>query len=140
MMVVSFHFLLGLWLLHRVRVEWSSRGVRCLLVHSNSPVWKGRVETEWLPRFESIAIKLNWSERSQWRRSLEVQVFRHFCPSHRNFNPAVIVFRGHRAPWVFRFYEAFHEAKIGRSRYLDELEARMFEVLGASGAAAARDR
>ena len=42
----------------------------------------------------------------------------------------MIVFRGLRAPLVFRFYEAFHEAKIGRGRYLDELEAGMFEALG----------
>jgi hypothetical protein len=128
--LILFSFAKGMWLLYRVLSEWSPQGFRCLVVHSDSPVWKDHVDQEWLPRLDSFAAKLNWSERARWGASLEAQVFRHFCyPSRRNFNPAVIVFRGLRAPFVFRFYEAFHEAKIGRGRYLDELEAAMFEAL-----------
>ena len=140
-MAVLFRFLLGQWLLHRVRVEWSPRGVRCLLVHSDSPVWQGHVESKWMPSLDSMAVKLNWSERTRWGRPLEVRAFRHFCYwSRRNFNPAVIVFRGLRAPLVFRFHEAFHEARIGRRQYLDELEAAMFEAVGVSIPSATLDR
>jgi hypothetical protein len=69
------------------------------------------------------------SERQRWTRTLEVRVFRHFCGESLNFNPAVVVFRDYREPLVFRFYYAFHEAKVGRTRYLEELENRMFEAL-----------
>ena len=78
-----------------------------------------------------MAISLNWSEREQWASSLAVRVFRHFCAADRNFNPAVIIFRGLRRPLVFRFFYAFHEEKLARPQYLASLESQLFEVLDA---------
>src|SRR5262245_12895034 len=100
-----------LWLLAHVRAAWSRRGVRSLVVHSNSPNCEDRIASEWLPRMGSRAVTLNWSERSQWRSSdLRVRVFRAFA-GQEAFNPGVLVFRGLRAPLVFRFFGAFHQAK-----------------------------
>lgn len=124
-------FVTELGLLVRVRAEWATEQIRCLVVHSNSERWDGYIRSRWFPRFGSGARYLNWSERSKWEPgSLEVRVFRRFCGT-RDFNPAVIVFRGLRTPLVFRFYHAFREAEHGRRVYLDDLEKQMFEALEA---------
>jgi hypothetical protein len=100
-------------LLAEVRRTCAPRGVRCLIIYSNSPLWEGHVE------------------------SLAVRVFRQFCFElpRRNFNPAIIVFRGLDDPFVFRFFYAFHEAKEGRPLYLNLLESQAFEALGVPAAA-----
>jgi hypothetical protein len=104
-------------------------GVRCLLVHSNSPVWEPHITAMWLPRLGRMATTLNWSERASWTRSIEVMLFKHFCMGPVNFNPVALVFRGLRRPLVFRFFYAFHEAKHGRPEYLAMLEEQLFRAL-----------
>jgi hypothetical protein len=143
--VLAVPAVLGLWkaiarhlhgsdLLSRVRKEWAPRGIRCLVVHSRSQTWSMHVRSRWLPRLGSSAATLDWSERSTWPpESLEAQVFKQFCGSYRNFNPAVVVFRERKPPLVFRFFYAFQEAKGGRHSYLDDLEKQMFEALGDPG-------
>jgi hypothetical protein len=123
----------GLALLLAVRRTWSAAGVRCLVVYSNSPVWEAHIKTKWLPRFGDVAVKLNWSERASWRRTLAGRVFDHFCGS-RNFNPAVVVFRGLRQPMVFRFFYAFQEVKAGRPQYMQRLESDLLDALGMKSA------
>ena len=64
----------GAWLDRRKRRRlqrefhnrWGGQGKRLLLVYSNSPNWQAYVEGNWLPQLESIAVVLNWSERSTW--------------------------------------------------------------------------
>src|SRR5439155_17111193 len=113
----------------------AARGVRCLIIHSNSPLWEGHVETHWFPRLGKMADTLNWTERAAWPESLAVRVFRQFCFQSRNFNPAIIVFRDLDDPLVFRFFYAFHEAKDGRPQYLSALEGQAFEAPGVRAAA-----
>jgi hypothetical protein len=67
------------------------------------------------------------------KRSLAVQVFRHFCDGQRNFNPAIVVFRHLESPLVFRFFYAFHEARNGRGEYVAKLESKVSAVLAGSG-------
>jgi len=117
-------------LLAEVQRTCAPRGVRCLIIYSNSPVWEEHVKAHWFPRLGPMADTLNWSERAAWQESLAVRVFRKFCFQSRNFNPAIIVFRGLDDPLVFRFFYAFHEAKDGRSLYLSALEGQAFEALG----------
>lgn len=124
-------YLYGITLLALVHWRWSRRGLRCLVVYSQSPRWEDYIRTRWLSRLEGAAITLNWSERSSWRGNLAVRVFRHFCGQQRNFNPAVVVFRGLEQPYVFRFFYAFQQAAAGRPEYLARLEAEMFKTLGA---------
>jgi hypothetical protein len=133
----------GMWwyayslaLLLAVILKWRPRGVRCLVIHSDSPQWADRVSRHWLPRLQHAAVVLNWSERATWKGTLSVLVFRHFCGTVSNFNPAVVVFRGLRRPLVFRFFYAFQEVRAGRTQYLERLEAEMFHSLGIERAAA----
>lgn len=125
----------GVGLLVAARVAWAPRGIRGLMVHSRSPVWEMHIRTSWVPLFGQRVASLNWSERASWRSSLAVRLFNHFCRRDRNFNPAVLVFRGLRRPLVFRFFYAFHEAADGRPQYLQELEGEMLGALGVARAA-----
>jgi hypothetical protein len=117
-------------ILLEVRRRWAPRGVRGLLVHSNSEAWKDHIAERWIPRIGGRAALFNWSDRATDRGSLEARVFRHFCGETRDFNPAVVVFRGLRRPLVFRFYYAFLEVRAGRPGYLEEQERGMFAALG----------
>ncbi len=126
---LALRYLYGVALLVMVRRTWTGRGVRCLLIHSDSAAWEGRIRTRWLPRIGDIAVTLNWSQRHSWHSTLAVRVFKRFCGTRRNFNPAVIVFRGLRRPYVFRFFYAFQEVKTGRPQYLERLEVEMFDAL-----------
>jgi hypothetical protein len=101
------------------------RGVRCVVIYSQSPVWHEHIAQQWLPRLGARARTLDWSRRARWQRSVEVALFEKFCGT-TNFNPAVIVFRGLRRPYVFRFFHAFHQAKRGRVAYLRHLEDDLF--------------
>jgi hypothetical protein len=122
---------LGLILLAESRRLFESRGIRCLVVYSESPVWGDYIRTTWLPRLGPRAATLNWSERAAWPTSLEVRLFKRFIGSSwRNFNPAVLVLRGLRRPHVFRFYYSFQQAKHGRGQYLEKLESELFDELG----------
>jgi len=117
-------------LLAKSRRLLESRGIRCLVVYSESPNWEDHIRNTWLPRLGERAVTLNWSQRSTWPTSLEVRLFRQFIQSRYNFNPVVLVFRGIRRPHVFRFYYAFQQAQHGRRQYLQALETELFDELG----------
>jgi hypothetical protein len=59
-------YIRGRSLLAAVQREWAPRGVRCLIVHSDSRLWQEHVASIWLARWGAIAETLNWSERSAW--------------------------------------------------------------------------
>jgi len=119
-------------LLVAVQWQWTRHGIRCLVVHSDSPIWNDHIQNLWLPNIGRMARLLNWSENATWTSTLEVRLFRRFCQTGSNFNPAVLVFRGLRAPLVFRFYYAFQELKTGRPQYVETLETELFKSLGVS--------
>ena len=121
-------------LLREVQDDWGSRGIRCLIVHSDSPVWREHIQARWLPRLEGVACTLNWSERASWQPTLAVRVFERFCGRNRNFNPSVVVFRGTDRPLVFRFFYAFQEAKKGVTEFVTALEREMFAAVGITDA------
>jgi hypothetical protein len=127
---VAIQCLYRLALLVIVERKWSRRGLRCLVVYSNSPTWESHIRQAWLSRLGDTAVVLNWSERQSWSGGLAVRVFREFCSRWHNYNPAVVIFRGLRQPYVFRFFEAFQQIGAGRPEYLSRLEAEMFETLG----------
>jgi hypothetical protein len=123
----------GRLLLAEARRVLAPRGIRCLVIHSDSPTWQDHIRDTWLPRLGRRATTLNWSERDRWPNSLEVRLFRSFIEGRLNFNPAVLVFRGLRRPLVFRFYYAFQQAKYGRAQYLEALEAQVFQAVEREG-------
>jgi hypothetical protein len=132
--VVALRYLYRLALLIILDRKWSRRGLRCLVVYSNSPTWESHIRGRWLSRIGDNAVVLNWSDRRSWRGGLAVRVFREFCSRWRNYNPAVVIFRGLRQPHVFRFFEAFQQVGAGRPEYLSRLEGEMFDALGLAGA------
>lgn len=136
------YLLQGLLLLVAAWWRWHGTSVRGVLVLSDSPNWKPYIEEHWLPRLEATIVVLNWSERSEWRSSLPVWIVRRFGaaedtfsfnPDDRlNFNPMLILFRGLRCPFVYRYFYAFRDAKHGNMDALHRLEEHMFRQLEAS--------
>ena len=122
-------FLYGMTLRLRAALTLERQGVRCLVIHSRSPRWEDHIASHWLPRLGPVARTLDWSERANWQRSLEVRLFRRYVDGPLGFNPAVLVLRGMRPPLVYRFFYAFREAKAGRPQYLAILEEEMFREL-----------
>lgn len=132
--IIALKYLYGLALLTVVHWKWSRRGLRCLVVYSNSPTWETHIRQAWLSRIGDVAVVLNWSERAVWRSGLAVRVFREFGLRWRNYNPAVVIFRGLKQPYVIRFFDGFQQVGAGRPEYLGRLEAQMFEALGLAAA------
>lgn len=114
--------------LRRFRDEWTPRGKNLLLVYSNSPHWQQYIETTWLPRWGSRAAVLNWSDRSRWNDSSEVELFRRFA-REREFNPLAIVVPKSGTPTVIRFWQAFRDNKHGRPAALRAAETKLAAVL-----------
>lgn len=100
-----------------------------VVVTSNSPVWGQYIEETWLPRIDGKTAWLNWSERRNWDKSDPwVQAYNRFGASDREYCPSAILVVNGR-PLVFRFYNAFKNAKHGNCEGLRKLESALFEVL-----------
>jgi hypothetical protein len=116
------------------RRRWRGTRVRGILVYSDSPNWRDYVEKNWIPELKDRVVVLNWSERKSWPRSLPVRLFNFFCLENwfivvgpgTNFNPALVLLRGLRHPFVYRYYYAFRDAKHGNMEALRKLETHMF--------------
>jgi hypothetical protein len=115
-------------LLTAIWTTWIPRGRTALFVYSDSPIWRDFFAAQVLPRLESCAIVLNWSERRRWRISLPVLAF-HYFGGYEEFNPMVIVFRLLRLPRAFRFYKPFREFKHGDPESVNRMARELFEVL-----------
>jgi hypothetical protein len=108
---------------------WLPRGRDVLFVYSDSPVWQAHVEREILPHIERRAVVLNWSRRARWPVTLATIAFHHFG-GDRSFNPMAVVFRPARRARVFRFWQAFRDAKHGNTRPLRRMEDEFLALLG----------
>jgi hypothetical protein len=125
---------LTLWLLGALLVQivvwatWCPRGRYALVVYSSSPIWCEYFQERVLPVVGSRAVVLNWSERSQWKFSLAVVLFKFFAGT-REFNPLVMVFEP--LTWVrrFRFYRPFRAFKHGRPEEVERLLGELRKVL-----------
>ena len=135
-LAIWFSVPLGLTLLYRIR-GWlllatagaaiGRQGKRGVLVYSESPNWQTYVESNWLPKLGEHVVVLNWSRNRQWsKRDPAVRLFHWFVGTSHQYNPAVLLLRGMRRPFVFRFYQAFRDAKHGKTASLRSLEEQMF--------------
>ena len=115
----------GILLHMMVWVFWCPRGKYILFVYSDSPIWKDYIEKNILPRLQTCAVILNWSQRKSWPRwfSLPVMLF-NFFGGRRKFNPIGIVFHPLKLRKVFRFWEPFQEYKHGNSQPLAEIQSQ----------------
>ena len=75
-----------------VIVLWIPRGLRVLVVYSNSPHWKQRFEERILPQLGPRCVVLNWSERRRWSLGLAECLF-WFYGGAKNYNPLAVVIR-----------------------------------------------
>ena len=116
----------------RIAVElvWGIQGKRVLMVYSRSPNWEQYIESTWLPRINSHATVMNWSDRLHWARQNRFAsiVFRHWKPTH-NFNPMIILFPAWRPVKRIGLYDAFRESKHGQDQKLREAEAQLFSFV-----------
>jgi hypothetical protein len=125
---VACYFLAGLILYFAIWCCWCLRGRYVLLVYSDSPVWRGYVQDQILPRLTDCAVVLNWSERRQWRQTLAVLAL-HYFGGHREFNPLAVVFRPCRIARLFRFHQPFREFKQGRPEAVENMKEELFDLV-----------
>lgn len=114
--------------LRRFRARWSSEGRDLLLIYSESPHWQEYVEQNWLPRWRSRAVVLNWSERSRWLETPEVALFRRYA-GRRAFNPLAILVPPRGRPRLVRFWLAFRDRKHGKELALRRAEEELAALL-----------
>ena len=104
-------------------------GTNVIFVYSDSPNWKEYIQANVLDRLPVRSVVLNWSNRTQWKRSaLPARMFFHFAGS-REFNPIAIVFRPFHRVQVFRFWKAFKDYKHGKTEPLRKVETEFFAAL-----------
>jgi hypothetical protein len=118
------------------RRRWTREGRDLLLVYSDSPHWKEYVEREWLPRWAQRAVVLNWSERSRWRATPEVTLFRRMAGGGE-MNPLAIVVPPRGRVHVVRFWKAFRDFRHGKESPLRARERELAELLERSPGAGA---
>lgn len=116
------------WLRSRFWLRYGSNGRFILFVYSNSPNWKDYIETNILPRIESHAVTLNWSERKRWNdeHPFEKRVFRRWA-GYTEFNPVAIIFPPAGEVKVIRFWLAFRDYKHGKADRLKRAEEELFK-------------
>ena len=113
-------------------LAWCTRGRDVLVVYSESPIWRDRIERELLPKLEGRAVVLNWSERRHWLERLRLSslVFRHFGGS-REFNPLAVVFQPFRLARTFRFWRPYKDFKHGKAESVERMEQELLALLAA---------
>jgi hypothetical protein len=73
---LGLHWLFGRALLAAAWFGGLGRGKRGVLITSDSPHWQQHIEERWLPRLGDRLALINWSERSRWRETLAVLIWR----------------------------------------------------------------
>jgi hypothetical protein len=128
------HVLRSFTLLSEAHRALHKQGKKGVLIYSDSPNWQSYIEEKWLPILGGQLVILNWSRRRAWsKRDIAVRLFEHFVGRTSQYNPAAIVLRGVRLPLVFRFYQAFRDARHGKSLSLRKLEESMFRDIAGAG-------
>jgi hypothetical protein len=128
LVAIALFLLFGVFLHLAVWCCWCVSGRYVLFVYSDSPIWHDYVEEHILPRLGERAVVLNWSERSRWKRTLAVVVFRYFG-GYREYNPLAVVFRPLRIARRFRFYEPFREFKHGKTEAVAKMESELYDLV-----------
>ena len=109
-----------------VTLAWITRGVRFLVVYSDSEQWKPYFEGNVISGLGTSARVINLSRdggRKRWWH-LDWAVYQ-FCGGMRSRFPIVLRFRAF-GPWqCVRFYDAYLEAKKGKPGALNEAKARV---------------
>ena len=116
-------------LLSRAMRIANKKHVYGVLITSNSLNWKVYIENKWVPRIGSSIEILNWSMHKTWKRTMYTKLFNKFVGTNENYCPSVVLLRGIKEPFVFRFFYAFRDAKHGNTESLNKLEQRLFKEI-----------
>jgi len=109
-----------------VTILWIPRKIRYLIIYSDSPQWKSYFEEEVIPSFVRNAKVINLSRDgggSKWWH-LDWVVYRH-CAGYRNRFPIVIRLSPIGTWRAVRFYDAFIQAKKGKTQNLELAKATL---------------
>ncbi len=102
------------------------RGIRFLVVYSDSAQWKDYFESQVLPglgnRARSINLSTEGGKKGKW--DLDWRFYRHTC-GYRNRFPVVYSFTRFGGWKTVRFYDAFIEAKRGKVESLEKAKATL---------------
>jgi hypothetical protein len=113
--------LLDLFLFVRWQLTFGRRGIRALIVYSDSPKWKEHFEQEVLPLLKEKAHVVNTTHQPQWRGSSGAarSVHRRWG-GHKNHTPVVIWFPPIAGKVkVIRFYQAYGRIAQHRNESAD---------------------
>jgi len=132
LILVPFVVLGGLVILLCLRLVialfWVPRGIRYLVVYSDSTQWKDYFEAEVLPALGRTARSINLSTEGGLKTCWDFDwwVYR-FTSGARNRFPTVYRFSRTGAWNTVRFYDAFIAAKHGKPAALESAKARVAE-------------
>lgn len=128
LLYLFFYFVYGFILQIAVWISWIPRGKSMLIVTSESPVWEDYMAEQIIGVLQARAMILNWSRRKEWSRPANLQVLAfNYYGGKSDFNPLVVVFRPFRRAKVFRFWQAFKNAKHGKSESLEKLREELLD-------------
>jgi hypothetical protein len=111
-----------------VSLLWSTRGISYLVVYSDSAQWKSYFEEEVIPSFGRRAKILNLSTaggRKKWWH-LDWWLYKH-CAGYRNRFPIILRFSAFGRWKAVRFYDAYMQAKKGKTAALEHSKALVHE-------------
>lgn len=111
--------------LNRLR-EWSEETRRfAIVVTSDSPRWADYISSNWLAKFGEHVTALNYSQKSEWPKSIETEAVRYF-DEFGGDHPIVVIPRESGRPAVYRFRAAFVAASHGDEDALKKMEEKLF--------------
>jgi hypothetical protein len=118
----------GALLLKQIRSSWPREKV-ALIAYTKNRKWSPHIDERILPEVEKCAVVIDRSD-AQWkeRYPLEERAIRYWA-GRREYNPVVIAFLPNVKPRVFRFYEAFQDARRGHHESLERQTASLLALL-----------
>ncbi|MDD5750645.1 MAG: hypothetical protein PHU56_03290 [Candidatus Pacebacteria bacterium] len=130
-------------LLRGVRSEWLPQNRFILFVYSDKQLWKEYAEKNIIPKIESRAAILNWSQRREWidSDSLEVRLFKNFQWGRewiwaknirmggQEYNHIAIVFKPWNKPKTINFWKAFKDYEFGKKEGLETAKNELLSYL-----------
>lgn len=110
---------------------WKGKGARCILIYSDSPIWKSYIENRWLPAAGDQLELINISQHHHWKPSLAGLLLEaHLAARKRPSLPAALILS--ERPILLDFHGSFLDHEAGDDEQLKKGEQRLTRALGIS--------